>query len=314
MGKKFISVLLFAFALCSPCHAGEKKILVALIDFADETPNKMLITPGEKAEDGVAHFSEVMRIIRESAENSGLFEFLPHEAVAKAMATDIGKEAAARRYDPFSAARLGKVLGTDAILTGQIVQFEKNTIPTDFNITINNMDFSNKGNDVEIRARLISAKSGAELANVTGAGFADENILENVSAAVGGRLSAGFAQAVKISALKIFRELGSADIRTDEYAPPPILERAADITNFTVVKVEGGGKYIYINAGRNKGVSIADLFAILKNDAAGELKPVAVYSVSMVEVNSSKLALVEPEDAASSILVGDKAQRKRSRD
>ncbi|MCL1940913.1 MAG: hypothetical protein FWG09_03145, partial [Synergistaceae bacterium] len=314
--KKFfsVSVLLFLITLCLAAYADEKKILVAIIDFADETPNKMLMAPSEKTEDGRAHFSEVMRIIRELTENSGLFELLPYETVAKAMDTDIGKEAAARRYDPFSAARLGKALEADVILTGQIVRFEKNNMPAEFNITINNLDFSNKGNDVVIRARLISAKSGAELADITGAGFADENILENVSAAVVNRLSAGFTQAAKISVLKILRELGSTDIMIDMYAPPPLSERASDITNFTVVKTEGGGKYIHINAGRNKGVSIADLFTVLKNDAAGELKPVAVYSVSMVDINSSRLALVEPEDAASSILVGDKAQRKRSRD
>jgi hypothetical protein len=133
-----------------------------------------------------------------------------------------------------------------------------------------------------------------------------------MSAAVGSRLSAGFAQAAKVSVLKILRELASADIMLDIHTPPPLSERAADITNFAVVKTEGGGKYIHINAGRNKGVSIADLFTVLKNDAAGELKPVAVYSVSMVDINSSRLALVEPESAAGSVLVGDKAQRKIS--
>jgi len=300
-----ISILLIAFLFCSHSNAGEKKILVALIDFADETPNKMAITPGERTERSNVYLSEVMQIIRELTEKSGMFELLPHKTVREAMNTVIGKEAAARRYDRFSSARFGKMLGVDAIFTGEIVQFEKNTIPRD--LTINGLDFSKREKDVIIRARLINAYNGTELADISGAGTADENVLETVSAAVVNKLSIGFLQATKISVMKILKELSSADIKIDkEYVPAPT--NILDMINYTVTKTEG--KYIYINAGLNRSVCVTDLFTILKRDDSGNLKPSAVYSVSTVDLNSSKLVLLEPNEALGTVLVGDKAQRK----
>ena len=304
--KKIISFsVLLLFFLCLTGYAGEKKILVALIDFIDETPNKMAITPGENAEPSNVYLSEVMQIIRELTEKSDMFEILPQKAITEAMKTEIGKEAAARRYDRFSSARLGKMLGVDAILTGKIVQFEKNIIPRDF--TINGLSFQKSEGDVVIRVRLINAYNGMEIADITGTGIADENVLETVSAAVVHKLSIGFIQATKISAMKILRELASSDIKTDkEYIPAP--PSIVDMMNFTVVQAEG--QYIYINAGLNRNISVADLFTILKKDEAGNLTPVAIYSVSSIEHNSSKLVLIEPMEALGTILVGDKAQRK----
>lgn len=293
------------FLLCPMSHAAERKYLVALIDFDDKTPNKMAITPGERPEQGIGHLSEVRQVIRELTEKSGIFELLPHETVANAMNTDIGKEAAARRYDRFSAVRLGKMLGVDAILTGEIVQFEKSVITKDF--TINGIEFTKRVGDVVIKAHLINAHNGVQLTESTRAGVSDENVLETVSAVVENKLSAGFLQATRTSVQLILRDLGSANIKIDkEYvmAQPGI----EDIMSFTVLKCEGN--CIYINAGRNRDVSIADLFNILKRDAAGNLKAVAVYRVSMVGHNSSELVLVEPNEALGTILVGDRAQRK----
>ena len=309
MMKKLASalVLLLLVSLCSPSLAGNKKIFAALIDFSDETPNKMILTPGEKIERDNIYLDEVMKIIRELTEKSGLFELLPNNTVTNAMNTDIGKEAAARRYDKFSAARLGKLLGVEAILIGEILQFEKNIIPKNF--TINGLDFSNRVDDVVIRARLINAYNGTELADVTSTGNADENLLEALSAAITNKLSAGFYQATSISILRILRELESADIKIKkENAPIAHPLKVAETTNFIIVKTEGDS--IYINAGRDKGVSIADVFIIMKNDSVGNLRPVANYSVSMVGSDSSRLVPIDPKGSPEKILVGDKVQRK----
>ena len=302
-----MTLVLFLIILCSPGYAAESKILVALINFTDETPNKMILSPGERDERNDIHLSEVMQIIWELTEKSGLFKLLPQKTVEEVMKTQIGKEAVARRYDRFSSARLGKMLGVDVILTGEIVQFNKNTVPRD--LTINGIDFSSRVDDVVIKARLINAYNGMEILNVSGSGVADENVLESVSAAVVNRLSIGFVQATKISVMQILREIGSADIviNKENYSSS---KSFVDMIDYTVVKTEG--KYIYINAGRSKDISVADLFTIMKKDERGRFIPVAVYMVSMVELNSSQLLLVEPADESGLVLVGDKAQRRFS--
>jgi uncharacterized OB-fold protein len=309
MRKRIIFVFLILIMLCPLSQADEKKILVALIDFTDETPNKMAITIDEKTESNKIHMSKVMKIVRESTEKSGLFELMPYKNVAEAMNTQIGKEATARRYDRFSAVRLGKILEVDAILTGEIIQFDKNIIPKDFNI--NGLDFSKRINDVVIRARLINAYSGEEIVGVIGVGDADENVLEAISATITNKLSAGFLRAVNISILQILRGFESADIRIEKendatrYRPD---RSVAESAYYSVIQTEGN--YIYINAGRNKDVSIADLFNILKDDGAGNLKLAAIYSVSMVETDFSRLILVESKEALEKVNVGDKVQRK----
>jgi len=307
MIKKIVTVLLILL-LCTSSQGSEKKPLVALIDFTDETPNKMAIISDDKVDINKVYISEVMQIIRELALKSDLFELLPQKTVSDAMKTQIGKEAVARRFDRFSSVRLGKMLKADAILTGEIVNFEKNIIPKDF--TIDGLDFSKRVADVVIRARLINAYNGVILADITGSGNADENIIRTMTAAISSRLSTGFINATSRSAQQILMELKLADIKINkENVPLSQHQNAADNSDFTVVKTEG--QYIYINAGRNKDVSIADLFNILKKDNAGELRPVAVYSVSKVEPDSSQLVLIEPKSAQGTITVGDKAKRKK---
>ena len=208
-----ISVLLFLVLLCPAGYAAEKKILAALIDFADGTPNKMSLTADENFELSNAHLAEVRQIIRESTEKSGLFELLPRETVAEAMNTQIGIDAVARRYDRFSAARLGKMLGVDVILTGEIVHFGKDTVSG--NLTISGLDFSDRTDDVIIKAQLINAHNGEELANVTGRGTASENVLDTMSAAAANRLSTGFLQATRASILRILREFETVDIKIE---------------------------------------------------------------------------------------------------
>jgi hypothetical protein len=307
MRRKFILVLSFLLLLYSTSQAGEKKPLVALIDFTDETPNKMAIDPEDKVDINKVYLSEVMQVIRELTEKSDLFELLPHNTVTEAMKTQIGKEAIARRYDRFSSVRLGKMLGVDAIFTGEILHFEKNIIPRDF--IIDGLDISNRAADVVIRARLINANNGERLAEVSGSGNADESVLRTMTAAIANRLSSGFLNATNRSVQQILRELMLADIKINkEYVPLSHSKSAMETTDFTVVKTEGN--YIYINAGRTKDVSIADLFNIMKKDNDGNMRHVAIYSVSKVEPDSSQLILIEPKGAQGTILIGDKAVRK----
>ena len=307
MCKRLISVLLFMLLICTSSLANEKKPIVALIDFADETPNKMAINPDDKVDVNKVYLSEVMQVIRDLTIKSELFELLPHNTVANVMKTQIGKEAIARRYDRFSSVRLGKLLGVDAILTGEILQFEKNVISKNF--AIEGLDFSNRVADVVIRAKLINAYNGDRIAEVTGSGNADENVLNTMTAALTNKLSSGFLSATNRSAQHILLELKLADIRINKnQASLPRNQSTAAITDITVVKAEGN--YIYINAGRNKDISLADLFNILKIDNAGDFRPVAVYRVSKVEPDSSQLVLVEPTGIQGTIRVGDKVVKK----
>jgi len=310
MGKKYVSilVLLFCVTLCPMSHAAEKKIRVALIDFADETPNKMAVTIDEKSGSNKIQMEKVMQVVKETTEESGLFELLPHDDVAAAMTTQFGKEAVARRFDRFSAIRLGKILGVDAILTGEIIQFDRNFIVKD--ITINGLDFSKRIDDVVIRARIINAYNGIELANATGYGNADENILETISTTISNSVSIGFLRAVNESIQRILTEFKSADIKvvSDDVALPSSQEKSdSKPVFFTVVKIEGNS--IYIDAGYDKNVTIADLFTVLKEDG-GNLIPAAIYSVTMVGTDFSRLDLVEPKKPQGKVLVGDKIQRK----
>lgn len=312
MKKSFIvsvAVFLITIIFCLQSQADKKEILVALIDFTDETPNKMAITLDEKAESNKVNMSQVMKVVRETAEKSDLFKLLPYKNVMEAMNTQIGKDAAARRYDRFSAARLGKILKVDAILTGEVIQFDKNVIPKDFKI--NGLDFSKRFGDVVIRARLINAYSGEELVDATEGGDADENILETISASISNKLSIGFLRAVNSSMLRILKEFESTDIKIDkEYTASQHRrsQNAEGMAYFTVVRIEGN--HIYIDAGRNKDISIADLFSVFRDDGAGNLKPIAIYSVYMVGKDYSRLAPVEPKGAEGKVNVGEKVQRK----
>lgn len=277
----------------------QKKLRVAVVDLVNKTPNHIPI-------------EHIMKLFYSRLKAADLYDLIPRDEVKKCIRdTDVGKEAAARRFDRFSAVRFARVLSADAILAGSIPHFERVSTASPLPFSVNGLDFTGRHTDVVFEARLILAENGLVAATVEGGGKADEDAVESMTGVLNDGLTPAFNNAVKRASDALAANLKSADLKPEL---PQTAEPAQSDADFYVVKSDK--KAIYIGAGTSKGVSVGDYFiisAVKKNGGKEDLVPIAVARVTEAEQDAARLELTEPAKAKNSLIkVGDRAQRKTS--
>src|SRR5437867_10636681 len=115
--KRFAGLLFVLFALVSVSHAQQKK-RVAVMNFDYSTVHSTVMSIWGADQDigkGIAD------LLVDKLVNDGQYSVIERKALDKILAEQNFSNS--DRADPTSAARLGKILGVDAIILGSITQF-----------------------------------------------------------------------------------------------------------------------------------------------------------------------------------------------
>lgn len=283
MFKKFIFAFFVLFFVCSVSGAAEKKMSVALVDFRNDTHQDIPV-------------QLIMDVMKQTIISADIFTLIPDNEVKKMLESSVGFDAKARTFDAFSTARFGKALGADAVLIGRIFLFEKNRIPQEISLKISGYDFSRNGADVAIDVKLLDGKTGATIATATGSGKASEANLEGVVSFLTNTLSPAFLHATQVAALRLVNDLkGLLAVPIRPVAP-------AESPRFVITQIDKNK--FYINAGRNRDISIGDAFEIYSNR---ESKVIGLAKIVELDLTSARLEVVGK--TLSDVAIGDRAVR-----
>lgn len=200
--------------------------------------------------------------------NDGTYRVIERNAIQKVLAEQNFSNS--DRVDASSAAKIGKILGVDAIITGDITQFGRDDQNKNFGgiaggytgMALGRLGSSKSKAVVSITARLIDANTGEVLASTQGKGESarsSSNLL--AGGAGGGRGAAGdvgmgssnFAQtiigeATASAVTQLAQGLEAASNKFVAAAAVPVAGLVADVS----------GNDIIINVGQSSGVRVGD--------------------------------------------------------
>jgi curli biogenesis system outer membrane secretion channel CsgG len=254
----------------------------------------------------------------------GSFSVIERKALDKIMAEQNFSNS--NRADPNSAARIGKMLGVDAVIVGSITQFGNETKKRNFggtggnwgNYGIGGIGHSNSKANVGITARIINIDTGEILAVADGAG---QSARSSTSMLGGGGSWHGFGA-------------GNADFGSSDFQSTIIGEATklavnqltanlvADVPKVGVrtITVEGlvaavDGGQVILNVGGKAGIKVGDQFDVMrvtkeiKDPSTGAVirrLSTAVGVVKATDVDDAS-AICEPV-SGSGFKIGDKVK------
>ncbi len=287
-----------------PAVAAGRKTRVAVLDFeygAVRSASAAIFGTDEDIGRGISDLL-VTHLV-----NDGSYSVIERAALNKVLAEQNFSNS--ERADPTTAARLGKVLGVDAIIVGTITQFGNDSKSTGLGGVGSRLGGSALGGAsvkstkavVEISARLIDIDTAEILAVATGKG---ESKRTSTSLTGGGGTWRGFGaggvnfgssdfqqtiigEAVKLAADQLSRGVISGQSR--------LHIRAVEVTGL-VADVEGDT--IVLNVGRNRGVTVGDRLSVER--AGREIKdPATGRAIRRVNSGVGVLRVTEVDDESS---------------
>src|SRR6476660_1996468 len=193
--KRFAGLMLVLFALVSISHAQQKK-RVAVMNFDYSTVHSTVMSIWGADQDigkGIAD------LLVDKLVNDGQFSVIERKALDKILAEQNFSNS--DRADPSSAARLGKILGVDAIIIGSITQFGRDDKKTGVGagafggfgrrVGIGGVEKKESKAAVAISARMINTETAEIIAVATGKGEARRSGTSLVGAGAGGGAGGG---------------------------------------------------------------------------------------------------------------------------
>ena len=179
------------------------------------------------------------------------------------------------RADPSSAAKLGKLLGVDAIIVGSITQFGNETKKTNIGglgglggrFGVGGIGHSNSKANVGITARIVNVDTGEILGVAEGAGQSSRSSTSLLgggggwSGGGGGAIDFGtsnFQQTIIGEAVKLAVDKLTADVISNA---PRISVRTITVEG-VVAAVDGG--QIVLNVGKRGGVNLGDQLEVVR--------------------------------------------------
>lgn len=201
--------------------------------------------------------------------NDGAYRVIERNAINKVISEQNFSNSS--RVDPATAAKIGHILGVDAVVTGDITRFGRDDKNRSFGIGVDGalggIGRRKAKAIVAITARLIDVNTGEILASVTGKGESERSgtsLLGGDRGAVGGTgaNSRNFAQTIIGEATtKAVAELAQgleADSPKLPYAPPP---PAAPISGLIA---DASTPDIIINVGSSSGLKVGDRLEVVR--------------------------------------------------
>lgn len=208
------------------------------------------------------------------------------------------------RVDPSSAAKIGRILGVDAVIMGTITQFgrdDKNTsvgggavggVTRKFGIG----GFSSKNSKavVGITARLVDTSTAEILAAVTGTGESKRSGTSLIGAGGGGGSAAGAG--VDMSSSNFAQTiLGEAVHAAVDSVGQQLDEKASGLptrkVEYSGVVADASGNSLILNIGRNVGVRVGDTIEIsrpvrtVKDPVSGKVLRTITNTLGMAKVS-----------------------------
>jgi len=172
--KRFAGLMFVLFALVSISHAQQKK-RVAVMNFDYSTVHSTVMSIWGADQDigkGIAD------LLVDKLVNDGQFSVIERKALDKILAEQNFSNS--DRADPSSAAKLGKILGVDAIIIGSITQFGRDDKKTGVGggafggfgrkVGVGGFEKRESKAEVAVTARLINTETAEILASCTGKG------------------------------------------------------------------------------------------------------------------------------------------------
>lgn len=317
--KKVLSVaLLVVIALATGADAQERKKRVAVFDFDYATVRTTVAAIfGQDVDVGQG----ISDLLITTLVKDGRYSVIERSALDKIIAEQNFSNS--DRANPSSAARLGKLLGVDAIIIGSITQFGTETKNTNIGgsgggwggFGIGGIGRKNSKAIVGVTARLVDVDTGEILGVAEGMG---ESKRSSTSLLGGGGRWSGWGRGRVDFGSSDFQEtiLGEAvkeavdSLSTEVIANQNRLQVRTVVVEGLVAAVEGNE--IVLNVGSNAGVKVGDQLTVervtreIKDPASGQVirrmtSPVGVIRVTDVDEVSAVATAV----SGSGFRVGD---------
>jgi len=235
--------------------------------------------------------------------NDGTYRVIERNAIQKVLSEQNFSNS--DRVDPSSAAKIGKILGVDAIITGDITQFGRDDQNKNFGgiaggytgMALGRLGSSKSKAVVAITARLIDANTGEVLASAQGKGESarsSSNLLAGGAGTGGGAVggmgmgSSNFAQtiigeATSASVTQLAQSLEAASSKFGVAEAIPVSGLVADVS---------GGDVI-INVGSSAGVRVGDQLIVthpvrtVKDPSTGKVLRTIENTVGQLTITSA---------------------------
>jgi curli biogenesis system outer membrane secretion channel CsgG len=240
----------------------------------------------------------------------GTFSIIERKALDKLMTEQNFSNS--QRADPTSAARLGKLLGVDAIIVGSITQFGNETKKTNIGggggtfggYGLGGIGHSNSKANVGITARIVNVDTGEILGVAEGAGTSSRSSTSLLGA--GGHNwgsgngnvdfgSSDFQATIIGEATKMAVDKLTADVVSNA---PRVSVRTVTVDGL-VAAVDGG--QIILNVGKQAGVNVGDQLEVVR--VTKEIKDPATGNVIRRLTSSIGIVKATDVDDASAVCV-----------
>ena len=296
--------ILLSFSAAAQTQAPKKRIAVLNFDYATVQSDVSAIF-GTRQDVGKG----IADLLVDKLVTDGRYSLIERKAIDKIMAEQNFSNS--DRVDPNSAAKLGRVLGVDAIVIGSITQFGRD----DKSTTVGGTAFGGLAGRyglggvgtrkakavVGISARLVSTDTGEILAVASGKGESDRSgtMLGGAGGSYGGGGGGSFDMSSKNFGDTILGE--AVNKAVDDVAAR--LEREsgrlpAHVNNISGVVADVSGDTLVLNIGSRAGVKAGDRFAV-KRSTREINDPVTGKVIRRVEDNVGSVTITEVDDASS---------------
>jgi curli biogenesis system outer membrane secretion channel CsgG len=235
--------------------------------------------------------------------NDGTYRVIERNAIAKVLSEQNFSNS--DRVDASSAAKIGKILGVDAIITGDITQFGRDDQTKNYGAlaggfaggALAHVGTSKSKAVVAITARLIDANTGEVLASTQSKGESSRssnNLLAGGAGSGGGAAggmgmgSSGFAQTIigEATAASIAQLAQGLEAATGKFA-------VAEVQPISGMVADVAGNDIIINVGQSAGVRVGDRLMVthpvrtVKDPATGKVIRTVENTVGELTITSS---------------------------
>ena len=302
--KRYVILAFALLAFVSVSHAQKKK-RVAVMNFDYSTVHSSVMSIWGADQDigkGIAD------LLVDKLVNDGQYSVIERKALDKILAEQNFSNS--DRADPTSAAKLGKVLGVDAIIIGSITQFGRDDKKTGVggggfsrfggNLGIGGVQKRESKAEVAITARMINTETAEILASVTGKGESKRSGTSLLGAGAGG--GSGGGGGVDMSSSNFGATiLGEAVHAAVDQVGQELDQKAASLPA-RVVNVEGlvadaSGNTLIVNVGKRAGVSVGDRLEVRRK--IREVKdPSTGKVIKRVEDKVGEMVVTEVDDAS----------------
>jgi curli biogenesis system outer membrane secretion channel CsgG len=298
-------ILVFALLALVTASQAQKKKRVAVMNFDYATVHATVLSIWGADQDigkGIAD------MLVDKLVNDGQYSVIERKELDKILAEQNFSNS--DRADPNSAAKLGKVLGVDAIIIGSITQFGRDDKKTGVggggfgrfggNLGIGGVQKREAKAEVAITARLINTETAEILASCSGKGESKRSGTSLLGAGAGG--GGGGGGAFDMSSSNFGNTiLGEAVHAAVDQVGQQLDEKAASLPA-RVVNIEGlvadaSGNTLIVNVGKRAGISVGDRLEVRRK--IREVKdPSTGKVIKRVEDKVGEMVVTEVDDTS----------------